>query len=316
MKTKIVYALVSSPSDFFLEQALISVHSLRMHNPNAVVELVVDAITNMNLVEKRAKIREYVDDVHTVETPEGFDPVQRSRYLKTNLRKFVKGEYLYIDCDTIICDSLAEIDQVDADIAMVADLNGDLALCDNAIVTRCEKAGFLQMKGQPYFNSGVIYSKDTPQSNKLYDRWYEDWCKSDSQGVKYDQPALCAANVECGKIIQELEGIWNCQFKMQGFPYLKKAKVMHYYSNNGDNDAFFTLPMDMLYQEVRNNGITPIIEKLICNAKTDLYAVMTVNQRQFMSFFNSHMLYVYTNRPALYRLLEKLGKVLELIKFR
>lgn len=316
MKTKIVYALVSSPSDFFLEQALISVHSLRMHNPNAVVELVVDAITNMNLVERRAKIREYVDDVHTVETPEGFDPVQRSRYLKTNLRKFVKGEYLYIDCDTIICDSLAEIDQVDADIAMVADINGDLALCDNAIVTRCEKAGFLQMKGQPYFNSGVIYSKDTPQSNKLYDRWYENWCKSDSQGVKYDQPALCAANVECGKIIQELEGIWNCQFKMQGFPYLKKAKVMHYYSNNGDNDAFFTLPMDMLYQEVRNNGITPIIEKLICNAKTDLYAVMTVTQRQFMSFFNSHMLYVYTNRPALYRLLEKLGKVLELIKFR
>lgn len=316
MKTKIVYVLVSSPSDFYLEQALISVHSLRMYNPNAVVELVVDAITEMNLVEKRAKIREYVDDVHTVETPEGFDPVQRSRYLKTNLRKIVKGEYLYIDCDTVICASLAEIDQVDADIAMVADLNGNLALSDDAIVARCEKAGFLQMKGQPYYNSGVIYSKDTQQSNELYERWYDNWCKSDILGVKYDQPALCASNVECGKIIQELEGIWNCQFKMQGFPYLRKAKVMHYYSNNGENDSFFTLPMDMLYQEVRNSGITLHIEKLICNSKTDLYAVMTVNQRQFLSFSNSHMLYVYTNRPALYRILEKLGKVLELIKYR
>ena len=316
MKTKIVYALVSSPSDFYLEQALISVHSLRIHNPNAIVELVVDAITNMNLVEKRAKIRKYVDEVHVVETPEGYNPVQRSRYLKTNLRRFVKGDYLFVDCDTIICDSLSDIDDVEADVAMVADLNGELAFSDVAILARCDKAGFQQMKGQPYFNSGVVYSKDTLQSNKLYDRWYENWCQSDSHGVKYDQPALCAANVESGKIIQELDGIWNCQFKMQGFPHLKKAKVMHYYSNNGENDALFTLPMDMLYQEVRDNGITPLIEELICHAKTDFYAVMTVNKEQFMNFFNSHILYVYTNRPALYKILERIGKVLENIMYR
>ena len=316
MKTKIVYALVSSPSDFYLEQALISVHSLRMYNPNAVVELVVDAITDMNLMEKRAKIREYVDEVHVVETPEGYNPVQRSRYLKTNLRKYVKGDYLFVDCDTIICDSLSDIDNIEADMAMVADLNGNLALSDVVILARCDKAGFQQMKGQPYFNSGVVYSKDTLQCNKLYDRWYEKWCQSNSHGVKYDQPALCAANVERGKIIQELDGIWNCQFKMQGYPYLKKAKIMHYYSNNGENDAFYTLPMDMLFQEVRDNGITPLVEQLICHAKTDLYAVMTVNKGQFMSFFNSHMLYVYTNRPTLYKILERIGKVLENIMYR
>lgn len=316
MKTKIVYALVSSPSDFYLEQALISVHSLRIYNPNAIVELVVDAITDMNLVEKRAKIRDYVNDVHVVETPEGYNPVQRSRYLKTNLRKYVKGDFLFIDCDTVICDTLAEIDSVDADIAMVADLNEALLLTDSNTIEKYKRARFGDATGLPYFNSGVIYAKDSLSVHQFYDQWYQNWRKSDSRGVKYDQPALCATNVACGKVIKELEGTWNCQFKMKGYSYLKNAKIMHYYSNNGENDSFFTLPMDMLYQQVMDDGITPLIDKLIRHAKTDFYAVMTVNKEQSMSFFNSHLLYLYTNRPALYQVLERVGKMMERMLYR
>lgn len=316
MKTKIVYALVSSPSDFYMEQAMISVHSLRMYNPNAVVELVVDAITDMNLVEKRAKIREYVDEVHVIETPEGYNPVQRSRYLKTNLRKFVKGDFLFIDCDTIICDTLAEIDEVDADIAMVADLNEALLLADSNTIEKYKRAGFGDATGLPYFNSGVIYAKDTLSVHQFYNQWYENWRKSDGRGVKYDQPALCATNVECGRVIKELDGIWNCQFKFGGYRTINKARILHYYSNNGRKNDFFTLPMDMLYQQVKDDGINPLIEKLIGHAKTDFYAVMTVNKEQSMSFFNSHLLYLYTNRPALYEMLERLGKVMEKIMYK
>jgi len=316
MKTKIVYTLVSSPSDSYLEQALISVHSLRMWNPDVIVEMVVDESTYVSLEGNRAKIVGYVNKVRKVETPHGYNNVQKSRYLKTNLRKFVKGDFLFIDCDTIICDSLAEIDEVDADIAMVADLNGDLLLKDPNTLQKYRDAGFGDATGLPYFNSGVIFARDTEMVHKFYVDWYDNWCKSDCNGVKYDQPALCVTNANHGLVIKELSGTWNCQFKMCGFPYLKKAKIMHYYSNNGETASFFTLPMDVLYQQVREEGITPLVEKLLCNARQDFYAVMIVGKEQSMRFFYSHLLFLYTNRPALYNLLSKLWGILERVMYR
>ena len=316
MKTKIVYTLVSSPSDFYLEQALLSVYSLRLHNPRAIVELAVDQFTAMTLVDKREEIKRYITNLIEIVVPEELNKVQRSRYLKTNLRKFIKGDYLFIDCDTVICGKLDDIDAFKGEIGMVADLNGNLLLEDADTLQKYKDAGFGDATGLPYFNSGVIFARDTEIVHQFYADWYDNWCKSVSNGVKYDQPALCVTNANHGLVIKELSGTWNCQFKMKGYSYLKNAKIMHYYSNNGENDSFFTLPMDMLYQQVMDDGITPLIDKLIRHAKTDFYAVMTVNKEQSMSFFNSHLLYLYTNRPALYQVLERVGKMMERMLYR
>lgn len=35
MKTKIIYVLVSNENDCYLEQALVSIYSLRLYNPDA-----------------------------------------------------------------------------------------------------------------------------------------------------------------------------------------------------------------------------------------------------------------------------------------
>ena len=98
MQTKIVYTLVSDESDTYLEQALLSVYSLRLHNPQAIVELIVDQFTSKTIVDKRSEIRKFITDLITVDVPEDYTKVQKSRYLKTNLRQFVKGDYLFIDC--------------------------------------------------------------------------------------------------------------------------------------------------------------------------------------------------------------------------
>lgn len=316
MQTKIVYILVSDDSDTYLEQSLLSVYSLRLHNPRAIVELAVDQFTAMTLVDKREEIKRYITNLIEIVVPEELNKVQRSRYLKTNLRKFIKGDYLFIDCDTVICGKLDDIDAFKGEIGMVADLNGNLLLEDADTLQKYKDAGFGDATGLPYFNSGVIFARDTEIVHQFYADWYDNWCKSVSNGVKYDQPALCVTNTNHGLVIKELSGTWNCQFKMKGYSYLKNAKIMHYYSNNGENDSFFTLPMDMLYQQVMDDGITPLIDKLIRHAKTDFYAVMTVNKEQSMSFFNSHLLYLYTNRPALYQVLERVGKMMERMLYR
>lgn len=42
MKTKIIYVLVSNENDCYLEQALVSIYSLRLYNPDANLLLLVD----------------------------------------------------------------------------------------------------------------------------------------------------------------------------------------------------------------------------------------------------------------------------------
>ena len=90
MKTKIVYVVVSDDADFYLEQTLVSVYSLRLYNPETRVVLIVDDKTNDTLIGKRAKILEYISDKVVVNIPAKYTKKERSRYLKTTIRQHIK----------------------------------------------------------------------------------------------------------------------------------------------------------------------------------------------------------------------------------
>lgn len=310
VKTKIVYIIVSNPSDYYLEQALISVYSLRMHNTDAIIELVVDKDTSDTLIGKRGKIKEYVTSTNVINVSTEYDKKSRSRYIKTNLRKFIKGDYLYIDCDTVICGKLNQIDSINYDLAAVADINGDLPLTDKSVLVRCEEAGFSELTHQPYFNSGVMLVKDTDETQKFYQRWFTNWERSRSKGIIFDQPALCQTNVEMSYPIKELSGIWNCQFKyQQGYGYLKDALIMHYFNPNGTNH--WTYPSDCLFKSVKEKGyLDATIKNLLGKPTTLLYTVMTINKESSYRFFNSEMVDVYFNNPTLFRFLIRLSHLL------
>lgn len=311
MRTKIVYTLVSDEGDNYYEQALMSMHSLRHYHPQStVVELVVDERTINTLKGKREGIKNYVSLITIIRVPNEFDKKQSSRYLKTNLRKFIKGDYLFIDCDTIICKPLSNIDKIGAPIAMVADLNGKLKLTDKSIIKRCEDGGLGNLEGMPYFNSGVIYAKDTPEVHHFYEEWHKNWKLSAENGVTFDQPALCKTNADNGLIIKELPGVWNCQFKYtQGYKYLSDAYIMHYFNPNGKEA--WTYPTDMILERIKATGrIDPITNNLLRHPQTNLYAVMSINKDSAYRFFNSDMTYIYFCQPRLYKTIASISKVL------
>ena len=87
MKTKIVYVVVSSPDDIYLEQAYISMYSLKYFMPDAYIVMLTDKITSMTLVEKRKEEVKYVDDMVVIDYDVNeYNAQQRSRQLKTNIR--------------------------------------------------------------------------------------------------------------------------------------------------------------------------------------------------------------------------------------
>lgn len=270
MRTQIVYVLISDESDSYYEQLLISVFSLRKYNDKAQVIVVCDNDTENTLIGKRTTIREKVDKIVVVEMPVGFDKMQRSRFLKTNLRNIINGDFLYIDTDTVICDSLEDIDKLDCEIGASREYNENSVLSKKNVwgYSLAEKAGLQQeLLGRPYFNSGVLFVKDTKCSHELYNNWHQCWKDYLKKGLSTDQTALCYANKLCGYKIEHIDNIWNCQIaESEGKKIATKAKIIHYFHGLGDIN--YPMSLDSIYQTVKIFGdISPIVKYFVDNPR-------------------------------------------------
>ena len=156
--------------------------------------------------------------------------MQKSRYIKTNLRTFIIGDFLYIDSDTVIVDSLDEIDKCPHDLAAVYDSNRPFpisktgATSDSYINSYIRRLGWPSVIGYPNYNGGVIFSRDTQTSHRFYKRWFELWTECTKQGVNIDMAALCRANIENECCIKELPAIWNFKYNGKDCHFCRKQK--------------------------------------------------------------------------------------------
>lgn len=229
MKTRIVYVLTLKDNGLrFYEMLSLSICSLQLHNPSIQVVVVMDRESSAMLCKKSLTLPLGVKQTIVDVPPEWAK--YKSRYLKTKLRFLVDGDYLYIDVDTLIAGNLEQIDYVTADIAAVSDGNGPLSLMNNGEAELCRRAGILSPMGKPYYNSGVMFVKDTPSSYLFYEQWHCLWKAIASRGIGRDQMSLLAANEKLGYPVCELSGVWNCQlFYSTSIHYFRNAKILHYY---------------------------------------------------------------------------------------
>lgn len=269
MKAKLLYVVVSDMSDLYLDEAVVSAYSARKHNSDAYIELIVDQDTSRTISTEKSYAYHYFDEVTRIDVPADLTKRQRSRYLKTNLRKFVTGDYLFIDSDTIICSQLDSIEENKCDICAVREYNkiSHFTPTDWWMNYLAEKAEIVsEILDEPYFNSGVMYVKDTPTSHKLYERWYECWKKTLAKGLDTDQTALCWANKLEGHVIKHIDDSWNCIVKKSGKDYLSQAKIIHYLSEHkGEN---YPLSKKSIYRSVKEmGGIPAFVEDMISTPK-------------------------------------------------
>lgn len=257
MKTKLVYVLTCAPEATYIEQALMSVWTARYHNSNAYIVLLVDNQTNKLLVGKRAAILDYITEKIVVDFDEDKSMHYRSRWLKTKARELVSGDFLYIDCDTIITCDLSNIESVNADMSMVRDENVDFADEIDAVaqvmMNDCRPIGVDLSKEKYYFNGGVIYAKDTPLTHRIFAKWHSYWKEGLSKGINFDQPSLAKANIDCGHPIVLMDDKWNA-IASTYIEEIYHAYILHFWRSV----SFLYLDKCMSY--VRNNGLTEFIK--------------------------------------------------------
>lgn len=290
MKTKIVYVLTSNDNDVLLEQLMLSLHSLKYHNPSAEVFLVVDQDTYLSINGNRSKIKAYLTDIIAIDTPKEFNNMLRSRWLKTSLREYIDGDYLFVDSDTIVTDSLAECDNWNIEIGAVMDRHIPVDKSHQYHDYICESAKNTDWTFEPtdscYFNSGVMFVKDNVFTHSFYKKWHENWMKGIRNKVYQDQPTLGKTNKYFGYVIKKIDDEWNCQIMANGIKYLSTSKIIHYFNaeRQSEKKSVFYLPSDReLYHKIKLNSfiLDSATRSLIENGRSafaDNYAVFADEQ--------------------------------------
>jgi len=259
MNTKVVYVLTSSSSDFYLEELWMSAFTLKYYQPDAIIEVVTDQDTYASLTGYRHGVLRLINNIVKIDCPIEYSSIYRSRFLKTNLRNLISGDYLFVDTDTIFSGKIEEIDQLQGNLCAVRDYYVPSIVKGKPSYDRAKIMGWNEkMEGQPYYNSGVLYVKDNTITRDFYKSWHENWLECCKKEIHYDQISLCKTNIDYNYIIQEIPDVWNYQIKYH--PILEtqsKIKIYHYFTSVSARYTMFEIETPHLINRIRKLGDLP-----------------------------------------------------------
>ncbi len=273
MKTIIVYVVISGEADTYFEQVWASAWSLKHYNPHAHVLLLTDDATKQTIhSDARKESLNYIDEIVTVEFDRDYSNKEKSRWIKTNMRKLISGDFLFIDADTIICGDLSDVDNWTCSIGAVLDSHcHSKEICDTIVfkdmyIDRLKRIFDVDYQGEDVFNSGVMFVKDDEKAHRFFDTWHNNWQHSNTKGIVLDQLPLLKTNMELGQVIEGLPGEYDCQVRFS-IQYLTKAKILHTFATQERSELSVLLGPD-IYDEIKKaQRITENIDHLLLNCK-------------------------------------------------
>lgn len=275
-----VYVLTSTTKDLYYEQCLMSVTSLRLYMPEAKVTVLTDNKTFQTFTQenKRTELSR-IAHIVSIEFDEKASNIERSRLIKTDISSYIDDDFLFIDCDTIICRDLSEIEDTRSYPMMIGGvLDGHVTIDEHIhkkyFLKRDKKLGF---KGDAAtrinINSGVLLVRKCQETKEFFAQWKKLWEYSFYEKKDHhDQAAFNEASYRMNMIVKELPGKWNCQPSHGGLAFLKDAEIIHYYSSefSGKNYLpYYKLADKNLQLTIKNTGV--ISEEISALIKEPLF---------------------------------------------
>ena len=300
MDIKLVYVVTSSLSDIYWEQSWVSAWSAKLHNPSIKIAIVADRESLKEAENSYRKNSFYLfDEFIPVEMDSSLNKKQRSRWLKTNLRNIVSGDFLFIDSDTIVTGSLDELDVFPHSVAMVYDSHKHPCVISDVFPLYKSIYGEEAPRDMKYYNSGVMLVRDDSNAKKLFDKWFENWKLAGDKANYTDQIPLARTILKQDIAIQNLPDIYNCQV-CNSIRYLYQAKILHIF-----NHPWFVptiihpLMLPESYIKVKNDmGISSEIEYVIKNCKSlfgEISVPIGLNEASFLHTSLVRILYKWYN---------------------
>lgn len=294
MKLQLVYVLISSESDFFLEEFWVSLFSLRRFHPKDKVVVLTDHPT-AERVRDRPQLASMITDLKIIDLPDDYDGRLRSRTLKTSVRNLIDGDFMTIDTDTVICGSLDEVDNLPVNnIGMVPEMHGPFKnhITYKFITNELKRIYGIDVSDAPYwFNSGCMLVRDNEFTREFFKKWNEEWKVATFQkNASSDQRPLLKVDHDYGYIIECLPDTFNCQVALS-IQYLHEAKILHFWHMKDDfflDLSYSPFTSKYVYKQVKQNkDITPEIASLIKDCKNTFFSPSMVVGRNDLEFLFS-----------------------------
>lgn len=227
---KYCYVLTADAGNLvYASAACVSVACLRYFNRDAFVTVLTDHSTSHALQANSHPLIDSANEFLVSKTNET-DVATRSRSLKTQLRQIVAGDLLFLDCDAFpVSEILLDLDD-NCDFAAAEDIGQHQ---DVGAIFRDH--GWRRDPGV-YFNSGVMYIKDSLTTKQAFDKWHPRWMlqmSRDTYGLRpyADQPSLNSVVAEGG--LRAITLSYHMNQQGRGHEYSDKSVVVHPFSYEG-----------------------------------------------------------------------------------
>ena len=282
---KFLYILVGSKKGFYCEQTLVSMVSLKKISPQSFISLLVDEQTDLECKTEIENIKKYVDEYVIVPIKEGLSSTAKSRYIKTTMREYVKGDFLYVDADTIWC---APIDERDFTHDVMGVLDGHCLLKEHPLVNRIEE-DLKKTNCNPcvdgYINGGVLFSRDSEISRKFFDLWHEKWKETSLNGCFIDMPSLNHSIKKIGGSFSILPDTYNVQIS-RSWKFFAEAKLVHFFTGWQDEqfESPYLFQKKSFWTTIRNSGIGDLAASAIEKPRSafdDSFGVCSKEEQDF-----------------------------------
>lgn len=316
---KIVYVYIGEKKDSYRSMLEISLTSLRKHMPKIEVYIVTNESTISFLEEDTSSI---LHSAHTtilpINIPDLYTQVEKSRYLKTNLRSFITGDFIFLDCDTVICCDFSSA-IIENSIGMVLDQHCVLSkrIDEIKIRKKAKNRGLNFDKVEEYFNSGVMLVRDDEEAHVFFKKWFETWENSRKPGMHEDQLSLGAVDAEY-ELISEIDHSWNLQVNTGGdFPilsYIYDAKIIHYFNSKNGN-VYLLNDTNVLNSGLENDVIQNIIAKPQVALKKCQFFSLDSSEGAVTQSSNFHLLcWVHKRYNKIFKLMEVIPRFIWYIR--
>lgn len=234
MSLQVCYILSSDgESDAYAGMTFVSASLVRRLHPAARVVLLLDEVAAAALGRKSARVLTIADEVRTVQTGLA-DQRLRSRFVKTRMRSEIDGDFVFLDADAIPVRPFDRMFRGREPLALVLDRNA-----------KERQPGFPEWVGRVYgelgwrtplphyFNSGVMFWRDTPETRRLGEEWHRRWrafCDHRGGSDHRDQPALNSAIDALGVPVRIMPPAYNAM--IEASPALARgARIFHFYTS-------------------------------------------------------------------------------------
>jgi hypothetical protein len=187
----VCYALSLDEEELYADLVAISALSLRRVHPFCLITVLTDDTTHRMFRHRFERFSLDGMDVKSLGAYEGGASF-RSRFVKTQARSALDGDFLYLDADTLALADLSKLLECHAPIAGAVNRSDDAPAGTFPVwaLSEYDQLGWGLPSG-PYLNAGVIFWKDCAKARALGELWHKSWLRYASTFANpRDQPTF------------------------------------------------------------------------------------------------------------------------------